>query len=104
QPWPQEAEAASALSQATPPFAVLSFRLLGGGTFVDASGRKHTWPATRVPLRMCINPTKDYVPGPAPGYDATLMVATGQKPLGLTETTIARIGLDMGMPIQRLAF
>ena len=75
------------------PFAVISFRLLGGGTFVDSSGRTLSWPATRVPLRVCINPPQKT--GDPPGVDATLLVATGREPLQLTASAKARIGTDV---------
>src|SRR5262249_3483853 len=97
---PQEVESTLALGQESLPFAVLSFRLLGGGSFTDASGRVRTWPATPVPLRVGINPPQN--PGDPLGIDATLLVATGREPLTFTENMATRVGLDMGMPIRQL--
>ena len=103
---PHEVESTRALSQETQPdgsshpFAALSYELLGGGSFIDASGRTRTWPATRVPLRVCINPPQTATD--PPGIDATLLVATGREGLTFTDSMLERAGLAAGVPIQEL--
>ena len=104
---PHEVESTSQLSdpdQIGGPFAVLSFLLLGGGSFVDNFGRVRTWPATRVPMRACINPQPfDAPPQPPPvNVDATLLVATGQQPLTFATSFVALNGLVPGEPIRQL--
>jgi hypothetical protein len=97
---PHEVESTRALSSGTHPFAVLSYELLGGGSFIDVNGLTHTWPATRVPMRVCINPPQ--MPIDPPGIDATLMVATGREPLTFTEAYMMREGLEAGVPVRNL--
>src|SRR5207249_10381176 len=84
-------------------FAVMSYLLLGGGSFVDAAGRTRTWSATRVPMRVCINPPKHYSSDGPLGYDATLLVATGRQPLTVTSSALVRLGLTTSVPVDRLA-
>jgi hypothetical protein len=102
---PHEVESTSELSDSSQiggPFAVLSYLLLGGGSFVDSFGRTRTWPATRVPLRACINPPDLYSKDGPVGYDATLLVATGQQKLAFAESAVPRLGLAPGVPVDRI--
>ena len=94
-------------------YVTISFRLLGGGTYLDARGRKVDYLPTRVPLRVCVDPPLDYVrdcgrqgdPGCAVlGRDATLLLATGVQPLVVSSTAATRLGLELsGAPPTTLA-
>jgi hypothetical protein len=86
-------------------YAVLPFRLLGGGSYADDRGRVLRYSASRVPLRVCVNPPALYDPTTAPdalGRDVTLLLATGVPPLTLGTAAADRVGLSPqpgGIPI-----
>jgi hypothetical protein len=82
-------------------YATLSFHLLppSGATQLDPALGVVQYPATRVPIRACINPPAAFDPAATDlGLSANLLLATGIAPLVLGDSARNRLGLALADP------